>query len=67
MVLGDLDSYIEKNEIQTPTYTTHQNKFKVDKRLTSHHKSHRGEHRQDNLKIFHAIIFSLICPLKQGT
>ena len=33
MVLGDLDSYVQKNETQSPTYTIHKNKFKVDKRL----------------------------------
>ena len=33
MVLGDLDSYMQKNETQSPAYTIHKNKFKVDKRL----------------------------------
>ena len=33
IVLGDLDSYMQKNEIQPPTYAIHKNKFKVDKRL----------------------------------
>ena len=33
MVLGDLDSYMQKNESRSPTYTIHKNKFKVDKRL----------------------------------
>ena len=33
-VLGDLDSYMPKIETQSPTYTTHKNKFKVGKRLT---------------------------------
>ena len=33
MVLGDLDSDMQKNEIQLPIYTIHKNKFKVDKRL----------------------------------
>ena len=32
MVLGDLDSYIKKNETQSPTYTIDKNEFKVDKR-----------------------------------
>ena len=27
MVLGDLDSHLQKNEIQSPTYTIHKNKF----------------------------------------
>ena len=34
MVLGNLDSYMQKkNEIRSPTYTLYQNKFRVDKRL----------------------------------
>ena len=38
MVLGDLDSYLQKkknnnNNEQSPTYSIHENKFKVDKRL----------------------------------
>ena len=33
MVLGELDSYIQKNETRPPSYTIHQNKLKMDKRL----------------------------------
>ena len=34
MVLGDLDSYMQKkNETRSPTYATHKNKLKMDKRL----------------------------------
>ena len=33
MVLGDLDSYVEKNETRSPTYAIRENKFKVNKRL----------------------------------
>ena len=33
MVLGDLDSYVQKKETQSPTYAIHKNKFKMDKRL----------------------------------
>ena len=33
MVLGDLDSYVQKSETRSPTYAIHKNKFKVDKRL----------------------------------
>ena len=36
MVLGELDSYVQKNETQSPTYTIHKSKFQVDKRLRSH-------------------------------
>ena len=45
MVLGDMDSYMQKNETLSPTYTTHKNKFKVEKRLKYklwHHKSPRA-------------------------
>ena len=31
--LGDLDSHMQKNETQPPTYTLHKNKLKMDKRL----------------------------------
>ena len=33
MVLGDLDSYVQKKETQSPTYAIHDNKLKMDKRL----------------------------------
>ena len=33
MVLGDLDSYVQKNETRSPTYAIHKNKLKMDKRL----------------------------------
>ena len=33
MVLGDLDSYMQKNETRPPTYTTCKNKLKMDERL----------------------------------
>ena len=52
MVLGDLDSYMKKNETQAQTYTIHKNKFKVDKRLkykSQDYKSPIAEHSQENL------------------
>ena len=33
MVLGDLDRYMRKNETHPPTYTIHQEKNQMDKRL----------------------------------
>ena len=33
MVLGDLDSYMQKNETRSPTHAIYENKFKMDKRL----------------------------------
>ena len=41
MVLGDLDSYVQKNETRSPTYAIHENKLKMDKTLkykSQHHK-----------------------------
>ena len=29
MVLGDLDSYVQKNETRSPTYAIHENKLKI--------------------------------------
>ena len=33
MVLGKLDSYVQKTETRPPSNTTHKNKFKMDQRL----------------------------------
>ena len=33
MVLGDMDSYMQKSETRPPTYTVHKNKVKMVKRL----------------------------------
>ena len=33
MLLGDLDSNVQKNETGSPTYAIHKNKLKMDKRL----------------------------------
>ena len=33
MVLGDMDSYVQKYETRSPTYTIHKNKLNVGKRL----------------------------------
>ena len=49
----DLDSYVQKNETWSPTYTIQKNKFKVHKRLKYklwHHESTRGKHWQENLR-----------------
>ena len=37
MLLGDLDSYMQKNETRPPTYTIHKSELNIDKRL--HYKS----------------------------
>ena len=65
MVLGDLDSYMQKHETRSPTYTIHKNKLKMNKRpkyKSRHHKSHRGEHRQKNLTYPSRNIFTNMSP-----
>ena len=55
MVLGELDKYMQKNETKSPTYTTQQNKLKMDKRLKyklQDHKIPRGKHSLKNFKYF---------------
>ena len=37
MMLNDLDSYMQKNETQSPTYTIHKNKLKWIKDLNVSH------------------------------
>ena len=54
MVLGDLDSYMQKHETRVPTFVIHKNELKMDK-----------GHWQENLT-FHAATSSQTCPLKQG-
>ena len=39
MVLGDLDSYVQKNETRSPTYAIHKNKLKMDKSLNISHRT----------------------------
>ena len=53
MLLGDLDSYVQKNETRSPTYAIHENKLKMDKRLKyklQHHKSPIEEHIHENFR-----------------
>ena len=49
MVLGKLDSNMQKNEIRPLSYTIHKNKLKMDKgpeRETGNHQNPRGESRK---------------------
>ena len=49
MVLGKLDSHMQKNETGPFPYTIHKNKLKMDlgpKCETGIHQNPRGEHRQ---------------------
>ena len=69
MVLGDLDSCIQKNETGSPTYTIHKNKYKVIKDFNISHDTIKDIEENIGRKIptFHAAMSSLICLLKQGT
>ena len=71
MGLGDLDCYLQKNEIQSPTYAIHKYKFKVDKSLKYKTiviplKPYRTTLAEKS-QTFHAAASSQTCPLKQGT
>ena len=69
MVLGDLDSYVQKNETRPPTYTIHKTKLNMDERLKYkllHHKSPRGEHRQENFRYPMQQYFHQYVPYSKG-
>ena len=68
MVLRELDSYMQKNETQAPTYTIHKNKFKVDKNLNIGYNTIKV--LEENLvskisDITHSNIFTAMSP-RQG-
>ena len=65
MVLGDLDSYMKKNETWPPTYTIHKNKLRMGKRFkykSQCHKSPRGEHGRKISDIPHSNILTDMSP-----
>ena len=70
MMLGDLDSYMQKQkEAWPPTYTIHKNKFKMDKTLkykSRCYQSPRGEHRQENLRYSMQQYFHQYVPKGKG-
>ena len=52
IVLGKLDSYMQKNETGPFSYTRHKNKPKMDERPKceiGNHENSRGEHGQQTL------------------
>ena len=52
MVLGKLDSNMQKNETGPLSYTIHKNKFQMDetpKCETGNHQNPRGKHKQQLL------------------
>ena len=69
MVLGDLDSYMQK-KWNSSTNLHHTQKFKVDKRFkykSWHHWSPRGEDRQENLRYFMQQYFHCMFPRSRDT
>ena len=67
MVLGDLDSYMQKNEIWPPTYTIHQNKLKMDKDLNISHDTIKVlEENTGKSQVSHIAMFLLMHLLGQG-
>ena len=65
MVLGDLDSYMQKNDTRSPTYTIHKNTFKFYKSLkykSRHHKSPRGNIGRNISDIPHSNILTDTSP-----
>ena len=52
MMLGILDSYIQKNQNELFPHTIYKNKLKMDQRRkcnARHYKTLRGKHRQNTL------------------
>ena len=52
MVLGELDSNMQKNETRPLSYTIHKNKLKIDKGHeceTGNHQNPRGESKEKPL------------------
>ena len=58
MVLGDLDSYMQKNETQAPTYTIHRNELKVDQRFKYTNVKEKQKHGLPQI-----ILKSMVLPL----
>ena len=57
MMLGKLDSHMQKNETGPLSYTIHKNRLKMDERPkceTRIHQNPRGEHRQQLFDLSHS-------------
>ena len=48
-MLGDTDSYMQKNETQPATFTIHKNKLKMDKRFIHKYKSQHHKVLEENI------------------
>ena len=70
MVLGKLDRYVQKNEIGTPSYVAHENKFNMDQRLKCQTQNHKNPRKNIHSKIstfLRAVFFSDILPWARET
>ena len=57
MVLGKLDSHVQRNEMRALSHITHKDKLKMDERSkceTRFHQNPRGEHRQHLFELGHS-------------
>ena len=52
MVLGKLDSYMQKNETGPFPYTIHKNKFKIDERPKHETGNHQNSLRETDSNLF---------------
>ena len=69
MVLGELDSDMQKIETRPLSHTIHQNKLKMDKGPeceTGNHQNPRGESRKKTSLISAVTISYLTHPQRQG-
>ena len=69
MVLGELDSKMQKVETRPLSYTIHKNKLKMDKGPeceTGNHQNPRGESRTKTSLTSAAVISYLKHPQRQG-
>ena len=65
MVLGDLDNYMQKNETQSPNYTTYKNKHQMNKDLNISHDTIKVLEENIGRKISdipHSNIFTNMSP-----
>ena len=69
MVLGELESNMQKNETRLPAYTIHKNKLKMDQRpkyVTGNHQNPGGESRKKTSQTSATEISYLTHLQKQG-
>ena len=66
-VLGKLGWYVQKTETRPPSYTIHQNKFKMDETNINHDIIKILEEKKGSkiLDVSHSIIFANIYPRKR--